>query len=64
MKNILSLLTENMNNKEKLPKLLNLPQPADKLGKRQLPLVVDESLTVMHLFVIIVQQLEIDLVIH
>lgn len=35
-----------MNNKEKLPKLVDVYRPSNPLGRRQLPLVVDENLTV------------------
>ncbi|KAG5884357.1 hypothetical protein JTB14_030796 [Gonioctena quinquepunctata] len=36
-----------MNNKEKLPKLVDVYRPANPLGRRQLPLVVDENLTLV-----------------
>lgn len=35
-----------MSNKEKLPKLVDVYRPSNPLEKRQLPLVVDENLTV------------------
>ncbi|KAJ8912903.1 hypothetical protein NQ315_017233 [Exocentrus adspersus] len=36
-----------MNNKEKLPKLVDVYRPSNPLGRRQLPLVVDENLTLV-----------------
>jgi hypothetical protein len=36
-----------MSNKEKLPKLVDVYRSSNSLGRRQLPFVVDENLTVM-----------------
>ncbi|KAJ8967311.1 hypothetical protein NQ317_013780 [Molorchus minor] len=36
-----------MNNKEKLPKLVDVYRPSNPLSRRQLPLVVDENLTLV-----------------